>query len=50
MRTGSWAGHLVVRGSQDPRVLVMEESGPNVVQVTEQVEQTALGLVVPDLR
>lgn len=40
---------LVIRGRDDPRVLVVELHRPDVVQVPQQGEQATPKLVVPDL-
>jgi hypothetical protein len=41
---------LIIRGAQNPWVLVMEDCGTNVVHVARQCELTAPQLVVPDLK
>ena len=38
---------LIVRGGQDPWILVMEHSGPDVVKMTQQGEDAASLLVIP---
>lgn len=43
------AYHLVIRGRDDPGVLVMELHSSNVIQMTLQGEQAPAELVVPDL-
>jgi hypothetical protein len=43
------ADRLVVRGAQHPRVLVVEEGGAHIVQVSHQREQALALLVVPHL-
>lgn len=44
------ADGLIIRRTQHPGILVVEHGGANVVQVTEQGEDAALLLVVPDLK
>lgn len=39
----------IIGAAHDPRQLVMEEDGSDIVQVTVQCEQTPSGLVRPDL-
>merc|ERR1719348_2118318 len=43
------AHSLVVRGGEDPGVLVVEEGGADVVQVAQQGEDAPALLVVPHL-
>ena len=42
--------HLVIRGGDDPRVLVVKLGGPDIVQVAQKREHTPLLLVVPHLQ
>jgi len=44
-----YASPTVVGAAHDPRQLVVEEDGANVVQVAIQREQTPSSLVGPDL-
>ena len=43
------ADGLVVRGGEDPWVLMVKHRGADVIQVAEQVEEATLLLVVPHL-
>lgn len=43
------ANRLIVAGAHDPRVLVMELYGANVIEVSKESEQAPVKLVVPDL-
>lgn len=38
---------LIIRGTENPRVLVMELNSSDVIQMPEKVEQAPSGLVVP---
>lgn len=40
---------LIVRGAEDPRILVMEDRRPDVVEMPEKREYASSLLVIPDL-
>lgn len=43
------ADGLIVRSAEDPGILLMEHSGPDVIQMTQQGEDASSLLVVPNL-
>ena len=40
---------LIIRSTQDPRVLLMEKSRSDVIQMTQQSEQTPTLFIIPEL-
>lgn len=40
---------LIVRSAEDPGILLMEHSGPDVIEMTQQGEDASTLLVVPNL-